>query len=85
MAMEAEGFLSEEASRLTMESKELESRLAEIKGKDLRLLPEVTPINKNIMDPSERGLFDVNAKYSHAKSGVLTCSPSSARLAFAAV
>lgn len=60
MANEAEGFLSAEVSRLELKSKELESRLAEFKEKNLKLLPEMTSVNMNIMDRSERELFDVD-------------------------
>lgn len=60
MASEAEGFLSAEVNRLEMKSMELESKLSTFKEQNLKLLPEMTSVNMNIMDRSERELFDVN-------------------------
>jgi uncharacterized protein involved in exopolysaccharide biosynthesis len=60
MANEAEDFLSVEVSRLEQKSRALESTLAKFKEENLKLLPEMTSVNMNIMDRSERELFDVN-------------------------
>jgi len=60
MASEAEGFLSAEVKRLERKSRELEGRLAEFKENNLRMLPEMTAINMNIIDRSERELFDLS-------------------------
>ena len=60
MAEEAENFLSEAVKKLERKSRELEGRLAEFKENNRRMLPEMTAINMNIIDRSERELFDLN-------------------------
>jgi len=47
-------------SRLELKSGELESVLAEFKEKNLKLLPEVTSVNMNIIARAERELVEAD-------------------------
>jgi|TARA_B100000674_G_scaffold74561_4_gene51612 polysaccharide biosynthesis transport protein len=60
MADNAESFFADEVQRLKIKSAELESRLAEFKEKNFRKLPELTPLNMNLMDRTEREYFETN-------------------------
>lgn len=59
MAEEAEAFLSEEVDRLETRSQKLEKAMADFKEKNLRKLPELTNLNLNLLDRSEREYFDL--------------------------
>ena len=60
MADNAESFFTDEVRRLKVKSAELEGRLAEFKEKNFRKLPELTSLNINLMDRTEREYFDAN-------------------------
>ncbi|MAR90188.1 MAG: Wzz/FepE/Etk N-terminal domain-containing protein [Pseudomonadota bacterium] len=60
MAEDAEAFLADEVQRLQQQSEALEARLAQFKEKNLRKLPELTSLNMNLMERTEREYFEIS-------------------------
>ena len=59
MAEEAEIFLTGEVHQLEQRSRKLEAQLAEFKEKNLRRLPELTTLNYNLLERTEREYFEI--------------------------
>jgi len=57
-ALETTGFLAKEAEKLQQEVKDLESRLADFKEKNINNLPEHQQLNIQLMERSDRELAD---------------------------
>ena len=65
MAEDAEAFLADEVQRLQQQSEALEARLAQFKEKNLRKLPELTSLNMNLMERTEREYFEISFSQMH--------------------
>lgn len=59
MASDTLNFLQEEGRKLEQKIKFLEKNLAEFKEKNVNKLPELTQLNTQLMDRTERELYDV--------------------------
>ena len=60
MAAEAAGFLTDEAGRLSKQISHLEKQLANFKERNLGSLPDLTEMNLQLMERTERELFEVD-------------------------
>ncbi len=80
MAEQAQLFFAEEAARLETEIKLIEEKLSEFKQQNMRFLPEMTTLNLNLLDRTEREYFELSRNINSVEERIVYLKAQLARL-----